>query len=68
MTPILNPRYPDAMYQYELTIMTGRGKESGTTAQVFIQIFGAKENSGPIVLKDDDREIFLGENNLHTDL
>ena len=39
--------------------MTERGSASSTTATVFCQIFGTDGNSGPCILKDDDRPTFL---------
>ncbi|XP_048585280.1 uncharacterized protein LOC5502169 isoform X2 [Nematostella vectensis] len=43
---------------YELSIYTGSWKGSSTTAKVFIDIFGEQGQSGPIALKDEDKQLF----------
>ena len=59
VTPILNPNDPDSNYQYEMTFYTNRGSNSGTSAQVFINLVGTKGESGPLPLKDAEREVFI---------
>jgi len=59
VTPIFNIHDPDANYQYEITFYTNRGSNSGTSAQVFINIVGSKGESGPLPLKDAERQVFI---------
>ena len=59
VTPVFNSNDPDANYQYEMTFYTNRGSKSSTSAQVFINLVGSKGESGPLPLKDSDRELFL---------
>ena len=59
VTPVFNIREPDASYQYELTLYTNRGSNASTSAQVFINLVGSKGESGPLPLKDSERQLFL---------
>lgn len=38
--------------------LTGNPEDAGTDANIFINMIGAKKESGPIQLKAEDRDIF----------
>ncbi|XP_066278313.1 polycystin-1-like protein 2 [Branchiostoma lanceolatum] len=49
---------PDPWCQYVVTLYTGFNGDAGTTASVWINLFGDYGRSGPIALQDENRPLF----------